>query len=518
MNQLAKMLNTLHNCRFAGGISASGQTAGFGGNLFTRDTLRVLRDMMHVPDWQPVIRELLVTLLQWQGDDTVPETNEFPGALQHQVFRQVIGGLYMPDEQVETAKHWTGVWGVPMTSSPQFGEQFVIYNSSDGPPLYLITLAEYCQRHGTNILGDRFVHWPSGETRTVGEAVLRLVQYLMTVLDERDQDWIGLYAVPNTNPKQTSPSGVMRDGWDAYLRPPIKKGGQPEPADYSMMAYVENQALVYEALAYSAPLLFPTHDAVDEWKEAARCLRERTFELMWLEEERFFAAAYDHDGPVPLISSAAFELLNGPFFEGLADAPDYVETLSLRMFSAEFLTPIGLRMTSHRHRDMEGEEYCAYQGSRAVWGVTNGIVTTGLERWGLHGAANDLGVRMLQWFEADGTAREMTFVDDNNWPVLHPDQQTKIRDGQRLILCPSEIGQPDQAWSASAAVRRITGRQRYEEPRSGSWQGKLARDLRALASDVRAVGEHIYSPLHFLNTVRGRQLQEERAARLGLSA
>ncbi|RYF27649.1 MAG: hypothetical protein EOO17_05900 [Chloroflexi bacterium] len=113
----ATMSAILHDCRFGGGISASGQSAGFGGNLFTRDTLRVLRDVMGIPGYQSFIREMLGILPQWQGTREDSATNEFPDALSHQVFRSVVGGRYLPSRQVNDMRGYAHEWNIPMTSS-----------------------------------------------------------------------------------------------------------------------------------------------------------------------------------------------------------------------------------------------------------------------------------------------------------------------------------------------------------------------------------------------------------------
>lgn len=200
----------LHEARFGGGIAASGQRAGFGGNLFTRDACRMMRDTMD--RYPSMTRELLSTLPQMQGIEVNEATNEFPDAMPHQTFRQIVGGRRLPDRQVENVEFWTGKWGVEMQHNPADGKWFTIYNSSDGPPLYLITLAEFSKLpEGKGVLRDEFIHRPTGERRTVGQAGRRCVDAIMRSISESEGQGSGLYVVPNTNPKQTSPSGIMRD-------------------------------------------------------------------------------------------------------------------------------------------------------------------------------------------------------------------------------------------------------------------------------------------------------------------
>lgn len=509
----ATMLGILHDCRYSGGISASGQSAGFGGNLFTRDTLRVLRDVMHIPQMQSFVRQMLVTLLQWQGVKDDDTTNESPNALQHQVFRQIVGGIRLDDSVVESAEYWTGQWGVPMTATPETGKQFVVYNSSDGPPLYIITLCEYMDKYGSQILNDKYVHWPTGQERTVGEGALRCVEFILQRIRKGEEAGHGLYGVPNTNPLQTSPSGIMRDGFDAY----VTRSGRP--ADYGSMIYVENQALVYEALRVAGVYLSPTLEHQHEWFESADKVKEFTFEDLWLEDEKFFAAGLDKFGVVDMVSSSAFELLDSPFFDEVLYGSDYVRELVLRLYSPEFMTPIGCRMTSTVHAEQEGE-YAPYQGSSAVWGVTNGVIERGLRRQGLIRPASDIGNRLVEWFNASREAYEMTFVDRRGIPILKP-ELVQDYDGlisERGVVCAAEFGQPNQAWSASAALRILTEPYPRVIPVE-DWQSSINNDVADLAWSVPTLSEFggsIARPL--LDMERGKVLKEQRKQQLAAAA
>ena len=505
-----QMTAILHDCRYAGGISASGQSAGFAGNLFTRDTCRVLLDLLPFASYGPFIREMLGVLPQRMGVETVPETNEFPDAMPHQFFCQFPGGRKVADEVTESAQHWTGKWGVEMEEHPIFGWQFTIYNSSDGPALYLKVLAKYCRHYGREVLNDVFRHWPTGELRTVGDAASRCINYILARIEKSPN---GLYMVPNTNPKQTSPSGVMRDGFDSYLR------ADGTPADYSSMAYVENQALVFDALMLADEYLSDTLVESRDLFQIAHDLRDRAVELLWMDGRKFFAAAYDKDGPVDMVSSSAFELLDSRFFSSLKDGFDYIRMLVHELYSENFMTRIGCRMTSREHIDLAGEYY-PYQGPDAVWGVTNGIIAKGLRRWGLHPLAEDLGImRLVGGYNHAEAALEMMYIArSSGQPAYDPAVEGSARDSDSIIY-PAEIGQPDQAWSASAALYQLSiDYSGIEWAYGPSWQTRLIRDIMPIVDTFpTAAGsnwpQQILADLHL-----GRQLKQERAARLGAAA
>ena len=513
---------TVANCRFAGGISASGQTAGFAGNLFTRDTLRMLRDLMSKPQYWPFVREMLLILPQWQGVKTDERTNETPDAFQHQVFREVVSGIRLPEARVNNARFWTEKWDVPMIQDPESGWGFTIFNSSDGPLLYVITVAEYCRVTGsTAILRESFFHRPTGEWRTVGEAVSRCLDFIMRSIDESDRRGLeGLYAVANTNQKQTSPSGVMRDGWDSYLKV-VEENGKlvSRRADYALMAYTENQGLCYEALLVGGRELLPNDERATSWLRAAEEIRRRTFELLHLGDDGF-AAAMDRWGIVNLKSNAPFELMNGPFFDGITDAPDYIAQMARSIHGPDFLTPIGIRMVSLDHAEIEGDYY-AYQLSGMVWGVTNGVIAKGYRRQGLRLLSYDLGtLRNIGWFDRAGEAMEAAPVDRlTNEPLYDPAPPKEMPAGTNIVICPATLGTHEQGWSATAALEEMEAT-KYGIPEEayGSWQKKLTRELLPTIASIPPAAIELPAASIWPDVRRGKELQSELSQKLNLAS
>jgi hypothetical protein len=506
----------IHEARFAGGIAASGQRAGFGGNLFTRDACRAMLDTMdHYPS---MTRELLSTLPQMQGTEFNEASNEFPDAMPHQTFRQIAGGKRLPDKQVENVEYWTGKWGVEMKYNDIDGKWFTIYNSSDGPPLYLITLAEFKRLpEGKDVMNDEFLHRPTGEVRTVAEAGRRCIDSIMSFLEESEAKGSGLYAVPNTNPKQTSPSGVMRDGFDSYYYP---EGESGKPVDFGFLAYIDNQALVYEALMLAANELYPDDEKAPLWRAKAEELRLRAMEAFWMEESQFFAAAVDINGrQVALESSAAAEILNGPFLK-TDDGPDYVKAITKWLYDPNVMTPAGPRMLSRKFDKYEGEYY-AYQGTGSVWIHASGIIAKGLRKhWGLFAPSYDIGVRRtLGLLNRTGESTELVMVQrESNEPVYNP-YSSEIRAVGSLAIAAAELGQEDQTWAASAGLREIWDWQHgMPEERPGSWQRAIARQIMDVAMSIPAASENRPAqPLH-IDLDKGRSLKAQRAEQMGLAA
>jgi hypothetical protein len=503
--------------RFAGGIAASGQRAGFGGNLFTRDACRMMRDTMdHNPS---MTRELLGMLPQMQGIEENSLTNESPDAMPHQTFRQIVGGRRLPDEQVANTEYWVNKWGVELKDSPAEGKNFTIYNSSDAPLLYLITLAEF-QRlpEGKDIMKDQFIHRPTGKIRNVGEAGRRCVNAIMQSINWSEENGSGLYVVPNTNPKQTSPSGVMRDGFDSYYYP---EGEQGKPVDFGFLAYIDNQALAYEALVLAAKELFPDDKNATEWLKKAEELRQRTIEAFWMEDSQFFAAAVDQNGKqVALESNAAAEILNGPFLK-TKEGPEFVEAIVKWLYSEQVMTPIGPRMISQKFNRFEGDYY-AYQGTGAVWPHANGIIAKGLRNaWGLYTPSHDIGInRTLGSFARSNQAYEVMFVErERNEPVYSPEAD-KVREAAgALAIAAAEIGQKEQGWAASAGLRELWDwKDGVPDEQTGTWQHKIAKLVMEMAGAIPSAIERPPTVDIFVDLKKGKVLKKQRAEMMGFAA
>lgn len=501
----ATLSRVIHEGRFAGGIAASGQTAAFGGNLITRDACRMMRDVLRRYPW--MVRELLGLLPRFQGEEVNSLTNEFPGAMPHQLFREIIAGRYLPEDRVADAEYWTRKWQIPFANDPIMGHWFVVFNSSDAPPLYLIALAEFIQSYGRDVLEDRYRHHQTGEVRTVRQAAHKCIDFMTGMID-------GLYRVPSTNPQQTSSSGVMRDGFDAYYRP---VANDIEPIDYSLVAYLENQALVHEALTLAAGLIFPDDRRAGDWLVAGREVRDTALAEFWMDDLRFFAPAIDKAGQVRLESNAALELLNGPFFEGVADTPDLISALVLWGFDPEnVLTPIGPRMISTKHSPNEGPYY-GYQSTGAVWSVTDGIFAKGLRRQGLYPLSYDQGVgRLLGWLERAREVVELASVDrTTNEPCYHPHIQQIRGNGARVIPA-AEPGQLDQGWGATAGLNEIWENE-LGSPDTIGWRRVLSAQALQLARLVPPAAAGEGGALFSIDSEAGWRLREERARRFGFT-
>lgn len=511
-------------CIFPGGMSASILSGDFGAMLFSRDLLRVKRNLMGSRAWRPLLRQMFSVLPQWQGVKNDAATNESPDAFQHQVFRQNVGGIQLPDELVEIVRYWTGKWGVSLHNDPVEGESFAIYNSSDAPALYLIALAEYIELTGSNaILKDRFYHRPTGDIRTVAEAASRCLNFMVRgCLDSEKRGLGGLYAIPNTNPLQTSPTGKLEDGFDSVIRPVWDASGSltAGPVDYGFAAYIDHQALAVWAFDVAADVLFPSDKRVPEWRKWANHLRAETLRTFWMEDSSFFGVSCDKDGLSRLETVSALEVLNGTFLKGDKDAPDYVRALVRWAYSPEVLTPVGPVMTSRKFQPIWGE-YLAYQGPGAVWPVRTDTVVSGFENWGLSLLVREMGGRNLDLLRRSGMSLEATYIDPKtNTPMYDPRPESQDIGVADIIVYPSSAFQTGQAWTASSGLQQLW-REESDAPPSaqlGTWQHELERETEEQRLAVPPTPSDVDGLLVAADYARGENLKTAFAAKLGLSA
>jgi hypothetical protein len=496
-----------------GGLKASDAEYGY---LFGRDSLRTAKAL--ASNHPNAALEILAVLAGFMGVKTDPATGEFPNAIPHQVYRQVENGLFVPDELGTLIEKWPAGWGIPIETNQHFGRHFVTYNASDVQPLFVIVLARLHRLHPRQqILTRRFTHWATGEPRTLGEAAERVLGHIARMIGISDLE---LYEVPSTNPRQTSPSGVLFDAFDAYMHP-TPQG--PKPINWTRVAYVHNQSLAYEALLCGHDLgLRPDGPS---WTDLARSLRRHAISRFELDDGSNVLppAAIDRTPqgqprPVRLQSLAVLELLAGRFLRDLPFAPDLVCQLIKWLYNPEVLTPVGGRCQPLVYAWSEGG-YAPYQGTASVWAIMQWIVAEGLLDWELYPLFHDLAIhRMAAGLDRSGSGLEF-------WPVhretglvcYHPDQTNRHRHGLEMAF--AELPQARQSWSLAsgyAALGRLA--EGYPNLQRGSWQRRLVREALAVAKSIPPAATMRPEVPIYINTTLGRRLQTERIRSLGLPA
>lgn len=488
------------NCRFPIGLAATNDNTLRKHSLYIRDYLSAMSDLMDiVPD---IVRDGFCHIPQEQGVKFDPLTEEQPGCLPQQVSYTSLGGIFIPDEIISEQKLWADLWGIPYDTD----KGIVVYNATDNIR-YLIELQRYCAKYGKNILTSRFMHRPSSNSRTVAEASLLLLDWIVKSIERSEANGIGLYEVAGTNFRQTSWTGVMRSAIDAYYHPEKEYDSRINRSQ--PVAYIENQGIAVGALLAGAEL-FPEHENSKKWKRLASVLPARTVELFRMEDENYFVPAVDRDASgaprqVKLLSSAPMELLATPFFEQLRYGTELLEGIVNQIFSPGFMTPVGVRMLHLRH-EHEENGYYAYQGSGVVWGVTQRRIAAGLREHGLFKHAHNLGMeRFVSGIEKSQNFLEYWFVDRQDGYVnYHP-----LEEAPRTAITIPTIGLPNQTslWTATGALAELKAvSMRYSTPSSA-----LARKIEA-RYDVNI--KHLPVPAHNDKNMRQFYIDFEEGKRL----
>ncbi len=498
-----KIEAALGEVTFPGGIAASSAAGRFGLSRFTRDYLVVAGDLMTS---HPLLaRGAFSDIAEDQGSTSDPVTEEQPGRLPHQVVRPRWDDVVVSEDGLADHHHWAQRWGVPVVDGG-----FTVYNATDGPR-YLVELDRFCRLHSRDVLNDTFVHRATGETRTVAEAASHLLDWMTSAIARSEDAGAGVLEVACTNPRQTSWSGVMRDGADSYFHPLGEGGTGVNRGD--AVAFVEVQGLAVAALA-AGIRLFDNDPRTDEWRRLLSVMPQRTVDLFECAGD--LASAVDRDAaglprPVALLGSASLELLAVPeLLSALPDAPERVAAMVTRAFSADSLTSVGVRTLGLTYAPYEGE-YWSYQGARTVWPAITRQISRGLREWDLGPLADELGRRLLAGLTAAGDFVEFLNVDEKGEVNTEP---FALSGGGHAIAAP-DLPARTTAWTVSAAAAELAATTAESPPPAAdTWQADLCARILGTIDTTQTVTSGYFS----IDLERGRRLRRERLAVLGIPA
>jgi glycogen debranching enzyme len=405
--------------------------------VFGRDSLETAEDLIEV---RPDVAVLaIMSLAPLQGTSTNRLTEEEPGRIHHEWRSLHVDGRRVGPMQEKILKELSPKWGGT-------DEEIIYYGTVDATPLYARLIADYCARYGPSLLNRKFVHYRTKETRTVRDSVVDALNWIERRINSSD---LGLVEFCRTNPAGHH-FQVWQDGATAYLHSNGKYPNINAP-----MATVEVQGLAYDALVKGAKLL--AHELPKEsrrWVEMAQALQSATIVQFWMPQVGFFASMIDRDfngrpRQLEVLKASPGELLDSNLFDTLHDAQrrEFISAIVRRLFSEEFLTPVGLRS-----RSLDWDHlvpYADYQGSRVTWVKQTYDVAKGLRRQGIFRLAEDLETRILNLVNVTGALVELAYIDPNNRVAYDP-QQLRLFKGEREAVIGTNIPEHVQAWTASA--------------------------------------------------------------------
>lgn len=458
---------------------------------FGRDSLEVAEDLLLVRP--SIARAVIPRLAALQGEVVDPATEEEPGRIHHEHRALVIDGRRVSQEAAETLRLLARQWGIVTTEDEARAlQELTYYATVDATPLYVRLVDAYCAAHGRSILDQEYTprRWMQGQPRaTVRESVRRAVGWIVERIERSD---LGLLEFQHMTPRGGR-FQAWKDGGTSYLHPDGTLCNSNAP-----IASIEVQGLAYDALAAAPHLL---DDASEEerqlWRGLAERLQNTVMERFWMLDERYFAMAIDRDPAtqrprqVRLVTSNAGALLDSRIWDTLEDSErrERIAAIVDHIYSAEFLTSVGIRCTSVIHKDVL--DYPAYQSSHTVWHKETYDIAKGLRRQGFHALADDLENRLLNGVNVSGGPTEFLYVFPDGRVVYDPLNKAGRENAEEIAG--TNVPENDQAWSISAAlaVKWRRGRRDRSLPASGPWQREIESDR------MRA-----HPPVVLLRTVR----------------
>jgi glycogen debranching enzyme len=344
--------------------------------LFGRDSI--------VSSWQlldydsNIAKSTLEVLSEFQGTKIDYLAEEEPGKILHE---HIIG----------KKKHPKRNWPFPY------------YGSIDATLLYLILFYFYYQK-----AKDKYF----------------LEKYWLNI--ERAIDWIFNYGDKDNDLyieyQKTNPQGLNNQGWKdsdgLKIKPPV--------------SIVEVQGYQYFALIKIAELgevLNKNVRWINKLKERATLLKEKFNQEFWVEEQKFFALAFDGEkNLIKKITSNQGHLLFTEIIE--EDKIDYVVK---KFFQDDLWTSYGIRTHSTLEPDFDPLSY--HLGS--IWPHDNWIIAQGLKKFGYSNEFDKVKNALFKAYEKLGYLPEYYAVVDN-----------------KIIAKGLKEKEPDypQAWSTGALI------------------------------------------------------------------
>jgi glycogen debranching enzyme len=219
-----------------------------------------------------------------------------------------------------------------------------------------------------------------------------------------------------------------------------------------------------------------------ELNRVAEELRNKTIELLWLEEIEYFALGTDYDEEnnlriIKTITANPGEMLDSTFFNDLPeiDSRRYISALVREIMGYEFLTDAGIR--SRGLSESKLVPFWDYHGSYTSWPKETYDVAKGLKRQGFLKLAHELENRLLNVVRAMKAFPEFIYVDHRGRVLGMPN--TRSSHGELIFVDSHNKPEKTQAWTVSAiiAINSSLRKRFIKRPGAASWQRKLEKEV-----------------------------------------
>lgn len=483
----------------AHGIQASNWRL-FKGAIFGRDSARVGLDLVDARQFPELVEKIIASLIFCQGTTLDPVTGEEPGRIHHEHRRLKYNGQGLDESAEELFWELAEQWG--QTDVAKQRQEIINYATVDAAPQFVRLVDRYVDWQGADFLQKSFP-MRNGGCRTVAESVKDTLNWITSRIKASD---LGLMErLPGTIIFKLSET--MRDGTVSYLHDDGTLGNNNAP-----LASVEVQGLAYDALMAGVKL-FPQHECKRLWRRAAKKLQIQTLKLFYLPENKFFAQAIDRDEygrprAMKTRTSLPVELLETGILENLPmgwDQCKLVQELVSPMFKNEFLTAVGIRMRSLRHRGLV-PDYADYQGSLVSWAACTNVFAVGLRRYGLPLLAEDMERRILSGLEKTNRFVEFWYTMEDG-RVDYTSFNPVTADVEPETIAGVNVPEATQAWTWSAAVRSKANTRDHHLTTMAPWQQTLT--ARCFANALMHEDFDLPDSVFRINIQAGQQTEHE---------
>ncbi len=311
------------------------------GTLFGRDAVLSAMELL---EWVPTVAENTVaTLAAWQGAQDLPEREEEPGKILHEM----------------RVGEWANRGMVP------FGRY---YGSVDVTPLYISLLAETWRRSGDDAWAQLYL--PAA--RLAADWLDR----------QRYKEWN--HRVVRFEPLARGGLTVQswKDSADSMVYPDGKRANPP-------LAVAEVQGYIYQALRHMAWMLrlVGESETAERLERQADRLGENFHDIFWQEAHRYYAMAIDGEGkPLAVLSSDPGHCL----WTGIVP-PTFRADVIRRLVDGELFNGWGIRTLGSG--EVAYDPYSYHRGS--VWPHDTAIAVAGMARAGALDEAARVGQGLI---------------------------------------------------------------------------------------------------------------------------
>jgi glycogen debranching enzyme len=442
------------------GVYASSDTL-FRGAVFGRDSLVVAEDLMTLRP--QLVKRILLTMARLQGLKYHSANEEEPGKIIHEYRTRVVDDKALRGRPLEIFENLSKQWGGDET-------KLIYYGSVDSTSYFVRTLTDYCDFYSPRILW-RKIERRDGQIVTMLDVMAEAVAWIEKKIDHSKSGLLEYQA--------HTPHGLKNQAWKDSNEFYVHENGRV--VNHSRpVASIEVQGLTYDALLAAAEYL---PERAKKLQHKAYQLRDRTLELLWQPDKKYFALGVDYtqDGKlrtIKTITANPASLLNSGFFDDLAQQKkqQFVGGIVRNIMGTDFLTDAGVRSRALSEANLI--PFWDYHGSYVSWPKETYEITKGLRRQGFPQLARQLENRLLNVVRKSRSYPEFLYVDPRG-RVLGASSKAH-RHTHSLHVRSTNVPESVQAWTVSAVVAILADRRpglRLGRLEQMPWQAELEREV-----------------------------------------